>query len=239
MSSGAKKNDSGQGSGAGKEHFVKKVFAGGEGASSREGAEARKKGRAHIPSTVMTVEYIDDSEGMDAALKALEGRIGKLEQVLSSLREAHGEMASAINQQIKEIQEFVVSITRRMDRLYKTIMDVAPEPEQPPPSPVEAPVEETEQGLPAQFADDADHQQAWRTARVLAADLDAYYPDRVREGVLYGNFHELLGEQIERARKTYEQRVPERVVREFDHFARAIEALIARKRQELEQELST
>ena len=237
MSSGQQKDDSRQQPGSGKEHFAKKPFVKGQGAVGQE--EGAKRGRAHIPSTVMTVEYIDDSEGMDAALRALEERMGKLETLLSSLQETYREMVSAINQQTKEIQEFVVSVSRRVDRLYRTVSGVSPGPEPKEPVEPQTPSPDVEEGLPQQFADDADHQEAWRIAKVLASDLEAYYPEKVREGALYGNFLELLDEQIEGARKTYEQRAPERVIQEYDHFSQAIEALLARKKRELETDASS
>ena len=86
------------------------------------------------------------------------------------------------------------------------------------------------------MAEDRDHQNAWRIARVLAADLEAYHEDAVKEGVLYGTFYKLLREPIEKARATYEQRATPNIVENYDYFARAIDELIVRKRMELEQE---
>ena len=91
-------------------------------------------------------------------------------------------------------------------------------------------------GLSPDVADDPDHQNAWRIARVLAADLEGYHEDDVREGVLYGTFYSVLREPIEKARKTYEQRVAKEIVEGYDYFSKALDELIVRKRMELEEE---
>ena len=50
----------------------------------RQTTSSRKKRSevAQVPSTVLTVEYVDGSEGMDAALKAIEQRLARLEQLI-------------------------------------------------------------------------------------------------------------------------------------------------------------
>ena len=96
-----------------------------------------------------------------------------------------------------------------------------------------------EYGLPESFASDKDHQEAWRTGRILTAELEAYYPEETREGALSGNLHELLDEEIKEARSSYEQTVPERVLQEHDYFSAAIDALIARKKRESAEDSSS
>jgi hypothetical protein len=91
-------------------------------------------------------------------------------------------------------------------------------------------------GPAPEVADDPDHQNAWRIARVLAADLEAYHEEAVREGVLYGTFYSVLREPIDKARQTYEQRVSQDIVEDYDYFSKALDELIARKRVELEEE---
>ena len=98
------------------------------------------------------------------------------------------------------------------------------------------PVVRQHDGVEREHAEDAAHQQAWRIARVMASDLDAYYPEMVREGVVYGNFLELLKDPIEQARRTYQQRVPEELADAVDYLALALNELIATKRRELAEE---
>jgi DNA-binding protein H-NS len=208
------------------------------------------QGVAHIPATVLTVEYVDDSDGMDAALRTMSERLQKLEGQVNALHETQTQLIAAVNQQAKSIGKYVESVGRRIDRLYRRMAgsDTASG-RQAGPAPVEedTPPEEdegTEQpatltgtaGVSADVADDPDHQNAWRIARVLAADLEAYHEAAVKEGVLYGTFYKLLKEPIEKARQTYVQRVPEAIVANYDYFSRALDELIARKRMELEQE---
>jgi len=233
------KKESRQNGGAQKKHFVTKALSKAGNPASEGQTEQKKKGKAYIPSTLMTVEYIDDSEGMDAALSSLEERVAKLEGLLSSLQDSNSELVTAINRQAKEIQEFAASVGRRMDRIYRKVIPAAATTEPGSEPEVTSEPVTTEVTLPPEFAEDSDHQKAWRIARVLVADLEAYYPDKVREGVLYESLDEVLKQQIEEARKTYEQRAPQKVLEEFDHFSAALQAMTARKKQEVEQDLSS
>jgi len=191
----------------------------------QESQRGTRKAGEPVPMTEMTVEYVDASDGMDAALRGLEERVNSLEKLLASLDETRGEMVSAFNRQTKEIQRFVDSIARRVGRIYKEVEEVR--------APVLAAAPRgAEYGLPERFASDKDHQEAWRTGRILTAELEAYYPDETREGALSGNLYELLGKEIEEARRCYEQSVPERVLQEHDYFSAAIDALMARKKRE-------
>jgi hypothetical protein len=195
----------------------------------QEAQRAMRKAGEPVPMTEMTVEYVDASDGMDAALSGLEERVNSLEKLLASLDETRGEMVSAFNRQTKEIQRFVDSIARRVGRIYKEVEEVR--------APVLAAAPQTaEYGLPERFASDKDHQEAWRTGRILTAELEAYYPDETREGALSGNLQELLTNEIEEARRVYEQSVPERVLQEHDYFSAAIDALMARKKREAAEE---
>lgn len=218
-----------------KEHVVNKALRG-RGEKEQEGQDKKKK--AHIPSTVMTVEYLDDSKGVDEAIKSVAQRLSKVEERLQNLEQAHTEMVAVINRQAKEIRDLATALTRRMDHLYRAVsaggqeFDLAAEEE----VDISAELDEVPQGLPDEFSDDEHHQQAFRVARVLMADLEAYYPNKVREGVLYGNLQEVLTEELEEARNTYEERVPERVREEFDHFAAALKGLIIRRKREIDEE---
>ncbi len=214
--------------------FAQKIF--GSAAAGAEGSPKpiRRGEVAQVPSTVLTVEYVDGSEGMEAAVRALDERLAQLEKVLHSIQEANTELVSVINLQAKQLTQFIESINRRVDRVYRTVAGAAPAPSAPSASLPE--LETQEFAVPAEYAEDAAHQQAWRIARVMASDLDAYYPEMVREGVVYGNFFELLKDPIEQARQTYRERVPEELAVEVDYLALALNELIATKRRESAEE---
>jgi len=208
---------------------LKRAFRRGNGDETGQGADEPRTGKAHIPSTVMTVEYLDDSEGVDSAIQSLAGQMSKIQERLQNLEQAHTEMVSVINRQAKEIRDLAEALTRRMDHLYRAV------------SVEDLDIEDTEFGggqesLPEELADDEYHQQAFRVARVLVADLEAYYPSKVREGVLYGNLEDVLSEELAEVRETYEERVPEKIREEFDHLSAALKGLATRVKQELDEE---
>ena len=189
---------------------------------------------------------MDDSEGMDAAIKEMAESLRKVAELLTSVQETQGRLVAAVNQQAKDIGKVVESLGRRIDRIYRRmgegVAPGAPEPAvedeiEASPEPASASVYQGPVGgLSADVADDPAHQNAWRIARVLAADLEAYHEDAVREGVLYGTFYSVLREPMEKARKTYEQRVSKDIVEGYDYFSKALDELIVRKRMELEEE---
>ncbi len=224
--------------------LVKKLFSKKGDTEDSRGQNVPSEGVAHIPSTVLTVEYLDESEGMDAALREMQERLRRVEEIAGNMQETQSQLIAAVNQQAKDIGRFVESIGRRIDRLYRRVTggeSTNAGRQEPPPSAGESDGgrrrgRRPPGGLAPEVAEDRDHQNAWRIARVLAADLEAYHEDAVKEGVLYGTFYKLLREPIEKARATYEQRVTPNIVENYDYFARAIDELIVRKRMELEQE---
>jgi hypothetical protein len=232
---------------------------------AQEQPQAPQQGIAHVPATVLTVEYVNDNDAMNTALKALEQRMQKLEVRINDLQDKQARVIGAVNQQAKDMGHYLESVGRRIDLIFKRVMnanlgsnhgdqsvatveieeasqetvmidmdlkpiDPAPEPE-PAPAPEPANASIT---LSPTVADDEEHRNAWRIARVLTADLEAYHEDTVREGVIYGTFYKLLRDPIDKARETYEQRVSDEIVENFDYFSKAIDELIARKRMELE-----
>jgi len=227
--------------------LMKKLFT-----KKTEGEDTRQRvppaeGVAHIPATVLTVEYLDESEGMDAALRDVQERMQRLEELLGNMQETQAQLIAAVNQQAKDIGRFVESVSRRIDKLYRRVtggeisqsgLSGAAGADYPGEATVAfaADSNSTMSGLSPDVADDPDHQNAWRIARVLAADLEAYHEDAVKEGVLYGTFYKLLRDPIEKARATYEQRVTPEIVENYDYFSKALDELIVRKRMELEQE---
>lgn len=217
--------------------------------SDEKSGAAQEQGVAHIPATVLTVEYVDDSEGMEAAIREIDERLSKLDERIDNIQERQAALVAALNQQAKDIGRYLESLGRRVDQTYRLLMGsdgaqatvavnndvredlarvskaVGQKQQEAEPEPQE------EQEVPE---GDENHEKAWRVARVLAADLEAYHEDAVKEGVLYGTFFKLLHEPIEKARMTYEQRVPREIVDNYDYFSKALDELIARKRMELE-----
>ena len=216
--------------------FVKGILRQEEPDAAGAGKETKRSGMAQVPSTVLTVEYVDGSDGIDADLRALDERVAKLGNLAGDLQEASAELVSVINQQTGEIGQFIESINSRLDQVFRELNETVRMRD---PSAVlsgAAGEVQKEFDIPEQFADDPAHQKAWRTARVLTADLEAYYGDKVEESVLYDNLLDLLKDPIAKARQTYEERVAAKVTSEFDYFELALEELMVRKKLEAAQE---
>ncbi len=209
-----------------------------EQSQSRKGrkqAGSSERGGEGAPLQEMRVEYVDESQTMGAALKALGERVNSLEKQLILLEKTHGEMVSAVNQQAKQVQEFITSASPRLGTIFEAVAKMLTQSKRTE-APGAAAAVSFEDGIPERFADDKEHQEAWRTARIVAAELEAYYPDEVTEGILGGNFYQLLGDRIGEARETYQQGVSEKVLQECDYFSAAIEALVARKQRDLQEQ---
>ena len=83
------------------------------------------------------------------------------------------------------------------------------------------------------LADDPEHKNAARVARVMMSDLYLYNRDAVEAGIREGDFFERNEEAITDMRTTYESRVPEHVRARKDHLADAISAFLAKKRKQM------
>jgi len=213
--------------------FLKQILR--HDGSSAETSRKQEKGGnvAHVPSTVLTVEYVDGSEGMEATLRALDERLKKLEKLSGEMQQTTTQLVAVVNQQARELAQFIESLNRRVDKVYREVCRHGP----PGGAAVEAAAEpERNFEVPAQFAANPEHQKAWRVARVMAGDLEAYHGDTVKEGVLYDSFYELLKDPIAEARRTYDERVPQAVSGKFDYLDLALKELIARKKKELAAE---
>ena len=201
----------------------------------RQQAGSSKKGSARALAQEMHVEYANVGKAMEAALKALGARTNTIEKQLTVLEEAQGKMVSAVDQQAKHVQELVTSVSGRLETVFETVAEMLTQGKK-----AEAPGAEAavsfEDGIPERFAEDKEHQEAWRTARILAAELGAYYSEEVTKGIVDGNLYELLGDRLRKARETYQQGVSEKVVQECDYFSAAIKALVARKQQGLQEQ---
>ena len=206
----------------------------------RQAASSRKKRSdvAQVPSSVLTVEYVDGSEGMDAALKTIEQRLASLEQLAREMQETVSQLVTAVNKQEKETEQTMESLGRRVDRVFRQMAGGATVVGARPDDIATLGMEEESLQFPPQFTGDEDHQKAWQIAQVMTADLEAYYEDQIREGVLYDNLTEVLANPIGEARRTYQERAAKAVQEEFDYFELALQRLIARKKQELTSEES-
>ena len=234
MAAEGRKGESQRRRGSGDRDLSNRAASGANNPSEHGESGGKEGGSAQTPPGILTVEYINESESMDGTLKGLQERTDGLERLLTSLEEGHSELITAFNQQSKELQKLVSSVGRRIARIQETLVSVLGEAGEAVGAEVSAVPESVEEGVPERFADDPSHQEAWRTARILAAELEAFYPNEVKDGVINGNLRELLGRQLEEARKIYEQGVPEATAQVYDYFSAAIEALIARKKRELE-----
>lgn len=217
---------------------IKGLFSSGKNKRSKGNAESTE---AQIPSTVLTVEYVDDGEGMEAALGEIAQTLEALQKTTKQVQEFTSRLARAVDQQNRRTNEAIESLRRRMDKLYRHVERIGMETQASahpvPPMPEEEPVETANPfGVPADYADDEAHQRAWQVARVMVGDLEAYHPEDVREGITYGNLREVLGEEIEEAWQTYRERIPQRVRQEVDYLDMALQELVARKTEEMEEE---
>ena len=186
-----------------------------------------------IRTTALAVEYINKTENAEAALKALDERAGSLESRINSFKAGQDGLLTASNQRFKVIREFVTSVGQRIEEMQKNLLTGIAQPREAEAAEATATPETVEAGVPERYASDASHKEAWSTARIVVAELAALYPNEVTEGVLNGNFHEVLSREIGEARKVYEGGVEQSVLQEHDYVSAALAALVARKQQEL------
>lgn len=196
---------------------------------------------AQVPSTVLTVEYVDDTEGIETYLKDIVRALESLQDQTDQVQQYVSRLARAMNQQKQRNEKAMKALRRRLDRLYTQLENQpgpaapAEESEEPPPPPED--MEEPEEyGVPEEYTNDDAHHRAWQVAEVMASDLEVYHEEELEEGVMYGNLEEILEEPIAEARETYSDRTPERVREEVDYFDMALNKLVARKKREMDQE---
>lgn len=205
---------------------LKRIFGGGDEQQSEH---------AHIPSTLLTVEYVDDSEGMETSLARITELLRELKQQTTRLDRSISRIAQAIDQQNKRSSHAMNALKRRVDELYNKMENAAisSRSDTDTPDDSEEPGAEEGFGVPEQFQGDEAHEHAWQIAQVVVDDLAEYHPEDVEEGVMYDNFREVLEAPIEEARKTYEERTPDTVRQEVDYFDMALRQLKSHKQQEL------
>lgn len=79
---------------------------------------------------------------------------------------------------------------------------------------------------------DEDAEYARRLARIIVADIALYNEELISEGLVGGNLEQLLGREIDEARRLFAERVPAAVRERQDFLGEEIERLLAAKRAE-------
>ena len=86
---------------------------------------------------------------------------------------------------------------------------------------------------PLASADDDPHEEARRIARLLVSDIRLYNEASLDEGRKHGDIYERLREDIERARQTYNERVPDSLRQSTNYFHEELVRSLADGRPEI------
>ena len=78
-----------------------------------------------------------------------------------------------------------------------------------------------------------ERERAERLARIIVADISLYYQDRVDEGILEGNWSELLAIEIKEARRLFSERFPSPAIQNSKILEAAFLDLLERRSREL------
>lgn len=83
-------------------------------------------------------------------------------------------------------------------------------------------------------AEDApERQRAERLARIIVSDISLYYQERVDEGILKGNWSDLLAKEIREARQLFRERFPSPSIQNSKILEAAFLDFLQKRRQEL------
>jgi predicted Zn finger-like uncharacterized protein len=83
-------------------------------------------------------------------------------------------------------------------------------------------------------ADDVpERERAERLARIIVADISLYYQNRIDEGILEGNWSELLAAEIKEARRLFSDRFPSPAIQNSKILEAAFLDLLEKRRREL------
>lgn len=74
---------------------------------------------------------------------------------------------------------------------------------------------------------------ALRLARIIVSDISLYYQDRIDEGILRGNWSELLAVEIKEARRLFSERFPSAEIQRSKILEAAFLDLLDKRRREL------
>jgi DNA-binding response OmpR family regulator len=75
--------------------------------------------------------------------------------------------------------------------------------------------------------------RAERLARIIVSDISLYYMDRIDEGILGGNWSDLLAAEIREARRLFRERFPSAEIQNSKILEAAFLDLLEKRRQEL------
>ncbi len=82
-------------------------------------------------------------------------------------------------------------------------------------------------------ADIPERDRAERLARVIVSDISLYYQDRIDEGIVEGNWSELLATEIKEARRLFSERFPSSEIQKSKILEAAFLDLLEKRRREL------
>jgi len=89
---------------------------------------------------------------------------------------------------------------------------------------------ETAAGVAPEVISDADskeHEKAKKLAKALAKDITLYYGDKVKQGLEQGNLVELIGSEIKKSWKFYQQKTPIGISQNTTYFEDALNDIVA------------
>lgn len=78
-----------------------------------------------------------------------------------------------------------------------------------------------------------ERERAERLARIIVSDISLYYMDRIDEGILRGNWSDLLAAEIKEARRLFSERFPSREIQNSKILEAAFLDLLEKRRREL------
>jgi predicted Zn finger-like uncharacterized protein len=78
-----------------------------------------------------------------------------------------------------------------------------------------------------------EHIRAERLARIIVSDVSLYYQDRIDEGILRGNWSDLLAAEIKEARRLFRERFPNPEIQKSKILESAFLDLLDKRRREL------
>jgi len=78
-----------------------------------------------------------------------------------------------------------------------------------------------------------ERERAERLARIIVSDISLYYQDRVDEGILEGNWSDLLASEIKEARRLFSERFPSPQIQNSKILEAAFLDLLEKRRREL------
>lgn len=79
-----------------------------------------------------------------------------------------------------------------------------------------------------------ERERAERLARIIVSDISLYYQDRVDEGILGGNWSDLLASEIMEARRLFSERFPSQEIQNSKILEAAFLDLLEKRRKELD-----